>query len=53
MSFRQTLISSCAPFGIVLTDGQLDLCEKYFDMLVETSRSMNLTAITEDRKSVV
>ena len=53
MSFRQTLISSCAPFGIVLTDGQLDLCEKYFDMLVETNRSMNLTAITDPDQAAV
>lgn len=32
---------------ITLTDGQLEAFEKYYDMLVEKNKVMNLTAITE------
>lgn len=38
--------------GITLTDTQLQQFETYYDLLVEWNEKMNLTSITEKRKSI-
>lgn len=40
-------IEELEKLGIVLTDHQLDQFEKYYEMLIEKNKVMNLTAITE------
>lgn len=43
----QKLISGCESFGINLTDKQIEQFEKYYELLIEWNKVMNLTAITE------
>ena len=40
-------IEELKKLGIVLTDQQLEQFEKYYEMLIEKNKVMNLTAITE------
>lgn len=44
---RETLVRETAAFGINLTEKQLDDFEKYAEMVVETNKHLNLTAITD------
>lgn len=44
---RETLVKETAAFGINLTEKQLDDLEKYAEMVVETNKHLNLTAITD------
>lgn len=41
------LIEGCKKLNIEINDIQIKQFEKYFDMLIETNKVMNLTAITE------
>jgi len=43
----------CAEYGIVLNAAQLDAFDRYAELLVETNKVMNLTAITEPEEIAV
>ncbi len=45
--FRGELSSAAKIFGTALDDGQLDAFEKFYALVVEQNRHMNLTTITE------
>ena len=45
--FRDELISAAQSFGLELDGGQLDAFEKFFRLVVEQNRTMNLTTLTE------
>lgn len=47
MSFRETLETAAQQAGYPLTDQQLDQFGIYADLLLETNKSLNLTAITD------
>lgn len=47
MSFRETLEQAAAQAGFPLTGEQLDRFQQYTDLLLETNKSLNLTAITD------
>ncbi len=47
MSFRETLEQAAQAAGYSLTDTQLDQFGTYAELLLETNRSLNLTAITD------
>lgn len=47
--FRDELISATENFGLELDDEQLDKFEKFFNLVVEQNRTMNLTTLTEPR----
>ncbi|MBR1645402.1 MAG: 16S rRNA (guanine(527)-N(7))-methyltransferase RsmG [Selenomonadaceae bacterium] len=49
MLFRDELISAAKSFGLELDGGQLDKFEKFFRLVIEQNRTMNLTTITEPR----
>lgn len=48
--FRQYMKKAATDFGIELTANQVDQFNKYFEMLVEWNKVMNLTAITEPKE---
>ena len=45
--FQKILADSARRAGFELTDLQLQQFDKYYEMLVETNKVMNLTALTE------
>lgn len=45
--FKQILVESAGQAGFVLSEKQLLQFEKYYEMLIETNKVMNLTALTE------
>ena len=47
MNFVEALVSKGQAAGLTFTSEQVDKFNKYYEMLIETNRSMNLTAITE------
>lgn len=47
MNFTEILAKKAAEASLELSDGQLEQFNKYYEMLVETNKVMNLTAITE------
>ena len=47
--FRVELARAAEVFGLELNDAQLDKFEKFFRLVIEQNRVMNLTAITEPR----
>ena len=47
MNFVEALVSKGKEAGLTFTSEQLDKFNKYYEMLIETNKSMNLTAITE------
>ena len=47
MSFRETLETAAQQAGYSLTGRQLDQFGAYADLLLETNKSLNLTAITD------
>lgn len=47
MSFTEILAQKAADAGLELSGKQLEQFNKYYEMLVETNKVMNLTAITE------
>lgn len=48
MNFKQKLENRFLKEGISLTDKQSEQFLKFYEMLIETNKSMNLTAITEE-----
>ena len=53
MSFVEALIDKGKEAGIVFTDEQVEKFSRYYEMLVETNKVMNLTAITEPEEVAV
>ena len=47
--FVKLLDQGCADLGIELSDQQKEQFFKYYEMLIEKNKVMNLTAITEER----
>lgn len=47
MDFKEALREKASESGLTVTDGMLEKFEKYFKMLTEWNKKMNLTAITE------
>ena len=47
--FLRELSTAAESFGLELDDGQLDKFEKFFNLVVEQNRTMNLTTLTEPR----
>jgi 16S rRNA (guanine527-N7)-methyltransferase len=53
MTFLEALISKGKEAGLVFTEKQLEQFSLYFDLLIETNKVMNLTAITEPEEVAV
>lgn len=51
-SFLLQMKAELEPLGVMLTDEQMDRFFRYYKMLVEKNKVMNLTAITEEREVV-
>ena len=51
--FRDELSAAAESFGLELDGGQLDAFEKFFRLVVEQNRTMNLTTLTEPRDFAV
>lgn len=47
MEFKEALITKGTRVGLAFTATQIEQFEKYYEMLVETNKVMNLTALTE------
>ena len=47
MNFVEALVSKGQDAGLIFTSEQVDKFNKYYELLIETNKSMNLTAITE------
>lgn len=52
-SFAQALVTRGAEAGLSFTEEQLEQFTKYYELLVETNKVMNLTAITEPEEVAV
>ena len=46
MTFLEALLNKGKEAGLVFTEKQLEQFSLYFDLLIETNKVMNLTAIT-------
>ena len=53
MTFLEALISKGKAAGLEFTEKQLEQFSLYFDLLIETNKVMNLTAITEPEEVAV
>ena len=53
MTFLEALISKGKEAGLEFTEKQLEQFSLYFDLLIETNKVMNLTAITEPEEVAV
>lgn len=51
--FRDELAAAAKIFGLELTDAQLELFDKFYRLVVEQNRVMNLTAITAPREFAI
>ena len=51
--FRDELSAAAKVFGLELTESQLDALEKFYRLVVEQNRVMNLTAITAPREFAI
>ena len=51
--FRDILEKYVSDTGLVLSDEQFSLLQKYFDLVIEKNRVMNLTAITDEKEFVI
>lgn len=51
--FKDHMSKAADDFGIELTEVQIDQLDKYFEMLVEWNKVMNLTAITEPKEVAI
>ena len=47
MTFVEALVNKGKEAGIAFTERQLEQFELYYELLIETNKVMNLTAITE------
>lgn len=52
-NFKKTLFGGAIELGITLESDQLVLLEKYYRLVIETNKSINLTAITDEREFIV
>ena len=41
------LISYLSQYGVIVSDDQIKQLDTYYEMMIETNKSLNLTAITE------
>lgn len=48
---RDSFVLECSKIGVLVTDRELDLLDRYYSLLVEWNEKINLTAIT-DKKDV-
>lgn len=53
MSFSDDLRQQLTAFGIEATDRQIEQFNTYFELLIETNKSLNLTAITDPHEVAV
>ena len=53
MSYRDTLAQGAAQAGFALTDKQLDQFQQYTELLLETNKVLNLTAITDPEEVAI
>jgi len=53
MNFIEALVSKGQEAGLTFTIEQLEKFNKYYEMLIETNKAMNLTAITEPEEVAV
>ena len=53
MDFSEILAQKTVEAGLELSPKQLEQFNKYFEMLIETNKVMNLTAITEPEEVAV
>ena len=53
MSYRETLKEAGNAAGFTLSEKQLDQFTRYAEMLLETNKSLNLTAITDPEEVAV
>ena len=53
MTFLEALLNKGKEAGLVFTEKQLEQFALYFDLLIETNKVMNLTAITEPEEVAV
>jgi 16S rRNA (guanine527-N7)-methyltransferase len=53
MNFLEEMKQASSQYGLVLAERQFDLFDKYFELLVEWNKRMNLTAITDAREVAV
>lgn len=51
--FKQYMTKAATDYGIDLTELQINQLDKYFEMLVEWNKVMNLTAITEPKEVAI
>ena len=49
----ETLSGGAAELGISLTEKQLEQCEKFYRLLVETNKNLNLTAIVDEKDAAI
>lgn len=49
----ETLSGGASELGISLTGKQLEQCESFYRLLVETNKSLNLTAIVDERDAAI
>lgn len=49
----ETLSGGAAELGISLSGKQLEQCENFYRLLVETNKSLNLTAIIDEREAAI
>ena len=50
---RETLSGGAAELGIKLAQDQLDLFEEFYQLVIETNKSINLTAITDEKEFAI
>ena len=49
----ETISGAAAELGISLTVKQLEQCEKFYRLLVETNKNLNLTAIVDEKDAAI
>ena len=50
--FKEELENGCKKLNIILSDRQLFQFFRYYELLLETNKVMNLTAITEEKEVI-
>ena len=48
MKFKELLYTNANTLGIFLSDAELEKFERYFNLLIEWNKKINLTAITDE-----
>ena len=47
MDKENLLVKGLSELGLTITEEQIEKFDKYYEMLIETNKVMNLTSITE------